>query len=130
MSTSAGIEVNIINDYVNFKNPSEDNIQFNETLFDTEETKELSNTQIKNIVENSLQNGNGIGVGIYASEEEPTIFNTINEPYDYVLDGAHAVTVTDVIEEGIVVSSWGEKFVITYDELKKNRFRISVLSHN
>ncbi len=130
LSTSAGIEVDVINNYINSKNSSDDNIQFDETLFDTQETKELSNTQIKNIVENSLQNGNGIGVGIYASEEKPTIFNTINEPYHYVLDGAHAVTVTDVVEEGIVVSSWGKRFIITYDELKKNKFRISVLTHN
>ena len=124
-----GIDVDKVNDYLNLKNSQGDNIQFAETLIDVNETKELSNRQIKDIVEISLESENSIGVGIFPSEENPTMFTGLKTD-DTVCDGGHAVTVTDVIEEGIVVSSWGRKYVITFDELKKNKFYISILSHN
>ncbi len=122
-----GIEINRVNKYLMSKYTSGVNFQFDETLFDIDETKELSNRQIKNIIENSIQAGNSIGVGIYPNEENPTYFKGLGNE-DGVCKGGHAVTVTDAIEEGIVISSWGNKYVITYDELRKNNFYISVLS--
>ena len=96
------------------------------------DTWEMQN--IEKEVGSYIEAGYQISLDLQATEEKPIYFETyldeeyyLDDPtsYTYELTGAHAVKVTDITEEGFIISTWGKKALVTFSELQtKGAFQI------
>ena len=73
--------------------------------------------------------GNYIRLGVSNEEKAVNFYNMDGSFYTnthtWSEGGAHNVIITDVLEEGLEVSSWGEKLFIPYKDLISNSFSYS-----
>ncbi|MBQ8206669.1 MAG: hypothetical protein IJZ77_04330, partial [Bacilli bacterium] len=85
---------------------------------------------IKNIFNEVLANDNSVQLGIYRTPHNKfTFYNSdgsINITTNNWNEGSgHAVFVTGIDDEGVIVSSWGEKLKIKYEDFINNRYNIA-----
>lgn len=131
MSTSNGINDSILKPYLNSKGldfTSSTTLVKNQFISD-EAMQNIANQIQKDIRENTTQ----YSLGIYKGKQEIRMIPLGNAPYVTTNtwgegEGGHAVTVTSVTNDGFVVSSWGERYLIPYIDLQnKGEFSIREL---
>ena len=131
MSTSNGINDSILKPYLNSKGldfTSSTTLVKNQFISD-EAMQNIANQIQKDIRENTTQ----YSLGIYKGKQEIRMIPLGNAPYVTTNtwgegEGRHAVTVTSVTNDGFVVSSWGERYLIPYIDLQnKGEFSIREL---
>ena len=84
--------------------------------------------EMGSIIDEYLNNGDIVTLGFcpigasYSGMEGALYVPMIDTNGNYVvnLEGGHWVTITNTTKQGIIVSSWGERFLITYDQLRNN----------
>lgn len=96
-------------------------------------TKQLSDNEISDIaskVKNAMVEGKQVSLGIYTKtiDQSKVIFTQVptKEHNDaYVVDtgtwdegDGHAVKITDVTDEGFIVTTWGRKMIMPFNDLK------------
>ena len=56
---------------------------------------------------------------------EHLLLRSLGNQSNNKLDGAHQMTITGMTEDSIIIDSWGKKYYVTFDDLKKVDFYIS-----
>ncbi len=79
--------------------------------------------QVGDYVKQGIADGKEFSLGIYKGKSEINIISLDGRPnqstFRWNEGGGHAVYVTGVTDRGFVVSSWGGKYLIPYDDLAK-----------
>lgn len=128
-SFNDGKNVDLINKYLKSKNK---NFEYKSKVICKNYNNTLNSSQLDKIkltLNNEISNGNILSMGIY-SKGGKIVFHDLNGNHnvstlDWNEGGGHAVFITNMVEEGFIVSSWGEKFLITFDDLSKGTFLIN-----
>ena len=118
----------LMNNYA--KNKSE-NLEYKTEMISQKMTSgSMSDEMINDIkgkIKNEITEGkNQVVLNIYQDKEHPIKFidSETNKEYcttaEWKENAEHSVIVTDVNDDGVVVSSWGKKYNISYDDLKNS----------
>ena len=108
-----------LKDYLNYKSP---NIDIRTDLF-LDNNRANNRTQvpkeiIKSIVKRRLDNGESLSMGVSPLNGTTIGFTDVNNPNITInVAGSHFVKITGVNDEGIIVSSWGKKCIIKFEDL-------------
>lgn len=110
----------IINEYLQSKSPD-----FHCSL--TKVYENIDNTTISpSIIKEDLllkiEAGEEIVMGSISTGNKPIIYTEINSGNNYAISGGHWVKVTGVTDEGVIVSSWGEKCLVKFSDLQSNAY--------
>ncbi len=131
-SSTAGVNSTLINRYLNSKNAnyhleSGSIIKF-ESCGDA-----LLNSEMQNCI-NDVEMYMGIGcqihLGISRNSHGEINMKSLTEgvpdcsTYNWNEGGGHALYVTATCDEGFIVSSWGNKYLIPYSDLQKSQFTL------
>ncbi len=80
-------------------------------------------SQVGDYVRQGIADGKEFSLGIYKGNSEINIISLDGRPnqstFRWNEGGGHAVYITGVTDKGFVVSSWGGKYLIPYDDLAK-----------
>lgn len=138
--------VNLINSYLNSKSPN----LFYESFTETTTISKMHDTnpvamsvddinRMKGSIQYYLDSGYPISLAYYQYNNSPysiTMYDldggpnkstrTWNEGIEGNDVAGHSVIVTGVTDTGFVVSSWGKKYLITFDELKFMPFGLTI----
>lgn len=84
----------------------------------------INNELISNI-NNRLNNGEGVSLGIYSSGSEIRMLSTDKNIMNsstktWGEGGGHSVFVTGMNSQGFIISSWGNEYIIPYADLNEN----------
>lgn len=108
-----------LNSYLQWKS---ENLGCESSALITNQTIRYDGDEIQSILEEHIANGEEISIRISASEPGTplTFYNPdTNDEINSMME-EHWFKVTDVTEDGIILSGWGEKCMITFDELTEN----------
>lgn len=78
---------------------------------------------IKKEVSEAIENGKQLHMGIYGKEGSEVRFidpNTNKIRYLYT-NGGHAMTITGMNEEGLIVATWGKRILIPFKDLEEHK---------
>lgn len=86
--------------------------------------------KIKEMIANSLQKGEQVSLGLEAIPSKDFNFydsagNLCESTRNWNEGGAHAVYVTGITDKAVIVSTWGEKRYILFEDFENNQFNIS-----
>lgn len=115
LTTAYGIYEWILDDYLKSKGTS--------LTFSCNSTPNVSDGQtVIEIVQDALANGEAVSIGLHPKSENMPIFMTkIKDDGTKglsTINGGHSVFVTGITETGeIIISSWGEKFILSAADL-------------
>ena len=135
LSSFAGKSINIIDKFLKSKNP---NLNFDSYVLASSSNVEITKDEMNKIKSNIFKEvsvGKQVGLGIYDNKNyEPIRMKNLTVPgkdhstnsWSEGKGAGHAVFVTNMNENGFIVSSWGEKFLIPYDDLRKGSFVINI----
>lgn len=120
LSSSLGKNISAINRYLSSKG-----LRYNsQVLFDRGQSINISTmNELINRVATGISNGNVYSLGIYTGLKEIHLLSTDPSSYgsastfNWNEGGGHAVFVTGINEQGFIVSSWGEKYIIPFTDL-------------
>jgi len=123
MTSTAGTESKIINKFLQSKSPNlnYDSRQLINTYYHRTTQKVFENVLEK--VRTGLNQGKQISLEIYSTGNEIRIITCEPNYYDTITtnswgEGAgHAMYVTGINQEGFLVSSWGQKYLIPFTDL-------------
>ncbi len=131
-----GKSVYLIDKFLKSKNSS---LSYkSEVVIDSFDTKKvLSDSDIENIKENVSEkviNGYQIELDFF-SHQNPIYMKNLSGGMDCSTStwnegGGHAVFVTNMTDEGFIVSSWGEKYLISFSDLKTGSFTLNASKIN
>ena len=131
LSNSSGIKYDLVNKYLKVKNSS--------LVF---ETKSLSSARdinvskytaenIRNVIARAMQDGKQVSLGIYQSNKEFRFLENgevKQSSLKWKEGNGHAVFVTGLTKDGVIVSTWGERRTISFDDFIDNKFTINISS--
>ena len=130
-NSSIGVDLDLFNKYLSLKNKD---LVFrkNGIGYEGGTTGANSSAEIKKMFVDGLRSGAYIDLGISKTDKKIR-FNypdgsTYNSTFDWDEGGGHAVYVVGVTDDSVVVSSWGKKLLIPFEDLVDNKFRVSFLS--
>lgn len=89
--------------------------------------KILYNTDIiKSRIEEALSSNKNVSLGVYGSKELNyiTVYE-LNGNFKQVIKDGHSMFVTGISNDGIIVSSWGKKCLIRWDEINFSNFTLT-----
>ena len=97
------------------------------------EESNITKEELKAILERIMKDGNSASIGMIpkalgqnydgdGTEAKTIPFYSQENGSVYDMGGNHWVTITEITDEGIIVDSWGEKCLVTYDDLVNNSF--------
>ena len=100
------------------------------TLGPFKNSGDLTVEELRTKIKDLLESGNRVHLGIYQSKDTKFSFydmkgNLQCDTNTWSEGGGHAVFVTDVTEDYVIVSSWGTKLQIPIEEFIDNEFTIS-----
>ena len=104
-----------LSNYLQYKSP---NITIDTNEFTINRDNGDYAQKIKEEIETRINNGESLSMGIFPKNGGSIKFtnlNNINE--DLAVNGGHWIKITGVNEQGIIVSSWGRKCLISYEDL-------------
>ena len=120
LSTAHGINITTINNFLESHKVDNEIVSTPIKSFGST----LSTEHIQ-IIKNELIEGNQILMGIYYNEKSPQIITMKNldggpdvKTCNWGEGSGHAVFVAGVRDDGIIVSSWGKKYLIEFSDLK------------
>ena len=122
ISTSFGQNKAVINKYLKSNGGKTDYIS---TLL-VPLSKRVNSNDMNNIasrVSNGILDGRQYSLGVYVKGNGTIRFKSLDPSRvgdSFMNSGGHAIYVTGVTNEGFVVSSWGYKYLVSFDELMKN----------
>lgn len=127
MSTSFGMKRDVINKYIRSKNSK---LKFNSMEIKNYGTNVTTDKlrQIVIQVNEQLSHGSGMDMGIYQDSNYALRMISLDNPFysitthDWHEGDGHAVFVTKVANDGFVVSSWGRRFLIPFEDLLRTSF--------
>ena len=131
LSHSDGADRYVISKYLYQKNP---NLMPLFTVDDfIHNYSTLSPLDIKSKIANAMQDGKEISLVVCQTEnaafrfidENNSVYQTTNS---WGEGGAHAVYVTGLNNNGVIVSSWGQKLLIPFEDFNNNRYTITYTS--
>ena len=133
LSTSAGVNDKVINGFIKTKNSS---ASFKSTpIIYNDDQKKLSDKDIDSIkkgIDDALSNGSGVRIDGFCHEEKGEtkihLFSLDPTISDDTIHG-HAMCVIGYDSKGIIVATWGSKYRIPWDDLKKGA-RINIYKCN
>jgi len=128
LSEEGRVRTDVINRFLKSKNPK---LNYEAVLVKANfSTKSLSTQEMDSIISyvlSEMNNGKSISMDVCydkSSNNEVIHFNSLDESKyrsvsseDWGEGGAHGITITGVENNGFVVSSWGNKYIIPYDDL-------------
>ena len=89
-------------------------------------SSKLSKQSIREIAENEVLKGRTLQLDTFAVNNNIMHFYDLKSSEIYIQsDKGHAIFVTDITDDGLMVSSWGRKFLVTYDDLSNGMFILS-----
>jgi hypothetical protein len=135
LSTYSGKNENLIDAFLKSKN---ENLSYNTKIIcKNSPSNKIDIDNLKLYARKELENNNSLGLGIYSSDENIVMHNlsggentstTSWREANNGRDSGHAVFVTDIADDGFIVSSWGEKYLITFDDLSTGVFVLNSAS--
>ena len=133
LSGGMGRDSDVVNLFLQSKNPSlscttHDHIYSSTGSFVAEKSLELDD--LKAMLNTAVDNDVEISLGIY--KKPGHVFNFYNastrklyiNTNNWNEGGAHAVYVTEVLDDGVIVSSWGKKLFIPFTDFINGRYNI------
>lgn len=126
LSSGAGIKKEIVDNYLKTKNSS---LCFNSynLINNSQKMGNISLPEMKKYskaVQDCIDSGEQCHLGIYSKGSEISMHSLdtgkIQTTKNWNEGGGHAVYVTSTSDQGFIVSSWGEKWLIPYDSLTDN----------
>ena len=127
LSSSENIQ-KIMTDYINTKSEKIElkTEMINDKISPEDMTDEKMN-EIKEKIKLGVEGNNGqVVLNLYQDKDNPIKFIDVETKTEYCSTAdwkentEHAVLVTDVNDDGVVVSSWGKKYTISFEDLKNN----------
>lgn len=120
LSGSYGKNQSMINSYLNSKGLK----YSSQKIFDRNQSVDVTimNKLIKRVT-TGITSGYEYSLGIYAGAKEIRLISTNQSKYNststfnWSEGGGHAVFVTGINESGFIVSSWGEEYIIPFEDL-------------
>jgi hypothetical protein len=95
-----------------------------------------SNDEIKNYIKDGLRNNEQMIIGFSNVDSSKKVVmtgvnsNRVANVYQWGKDEGHEAYITSYDDEGVIVSSYGDKYKITYDDLKNAEFNINKININ
>ena len=120
MQRGGGMDETIINEYLHSKSPNL-HCSLTEVYKDIDITT-ISGNSIKQDLLSKINNGEEIVMGSVSTGKKPIIYTEINTGENYAISGGHWVKVTDVTDNGVIVSSWGKKCLVKFEDLQANAY--------
>ena len=130
-STSNGLNENLMKKYLKNKNcnikANNIYVQKNWKITIKGNTKKLSEQEmntIKQLAEKEINKGNQLSLGIYTQAGKPIRIidydnkKVINTTLNWHEGGGHALKITDMNKDGFIVSTWGKKALVPFEDLK------------
>ena len=124
LTTSLGTSDRLTTSYLHSKNS---NIKYNTKIVHRQFSRgNFKENKLRTRISKELEKGNLLRLGIYRTRGDITMKN-LSGGHDVCTsiwsEGVgHAVFVTGVTNDGFIVSSWGEKFLIRFQELDHRSF--------
>ena len=121
LSGAFGMNDSIIDNYLKSKDPnlsyfSHNIVQSNSSRISVEQYNRILSQAHAEFI-----SGNEISLGIYRNDVEIRMINlddnTYKTTYTWNEGGGHAVYVTEITQDGFIVSSWGKKYLIPHEDL-------------
>jgi len=123
-----GSGYNELNNYLQYKS-SNLNTTTTNILSDEEFT---SSEDLRATIESHINNGEILSMGICAQGDNRAAFTILNNKGEveevFAFSANHWVKITGVNDEGVIVSSWGTKCIIPYDQFNPNNAYFNILS--
>ena len=136
LSNGGTIETDIVRDYLKSKSSdfdfySETDVYVPHRSGIMKDSRNLKPIDIYNRIKQHLDDGYNVQLGIQKTDTNQfTFYNTdgsINITTNIWGEGAaHAVFVTDITENEVIISSWGQRLKLSLSEFTNNRFNISI----
>lgn len=134
MSGSWGISEAKIDKYLKSKNP---NLEYKSKIVcNNFSGGVVEKDELKKIISTEINNGKIITLDIFTRRNEINMYNMsggINvSTKSWNEGGGHAIFVTGLNDQGVIVSSWGAKYLIPYSDLREGSFVLnsSIISKN
>ncbi len=121
LSGSKGKNLDAINSYLKTKGCTFES----ETVSTYRDHPVLNYSDMKQRINGDMQNGYVYSLGIYSVGDEIRMISTDGKTSscstkNWGEGGGHSVFITDVTQEGLIISSWGNKYVIPYSNLSQS----------
>ncbi len=129
LSSNQGFESSLVNKYLHSKNP---NVSVNVTsasqFYADGVNSEIDN--IKTAIVRAIQEGKQVTLGVYRTKGSEYKFLDENgvkreSTVDWSEGDGHAVYVTGVTDNGVVVSTWGKRRIIPFSDFINNEYSIN-----
>jgi hypothetical protein len=121
LSGSKGKNLDAINSYLKTKGCTFES----ETVSTYRDHPVLNYSDMKQRINGDMQNGYVYSLGIYSVGDEIRMISTDGKTSscstkNWGEGGGHSVFITDVTQEGLIISSWGNKYVIPFSDLSQS----------
>lgn len=113
----SSLDPDTINEYLSSKNT---NIICDGESLRGNSPEKTTNEELFNFISQAMESGNIISLSCGPLSTEPITFKDVNNNELIPFYGGHHVQVTDVTSEGLIVTSWGRKCLVTIDDLQNN----------
>lgn len=130
MSGSYGKRADKISNYLKSKNVS---LNYNSRIIQNNRnygTVDIGKFQ--NLIIDEINNGNYLTLGVYNKRNEINFYNMSGgmntSTFTWNEGGGHAVFITGINDNGVLVSSWGEKYLIPYSDLRDGSFVLNSIN--
>lgn len=134
-NTNKGMNTTIINGFLeknnsNFRLNSERVVklgEYNLTITQTELVQEVKNRLLKGELLSLHERAEGRAI-VFENLDNPFEAKEIQKSTHRWKEGnAHATTIIGITENGLIISSWGNKYLIKFSDLDSNNFAINAL---
>ena len=124
---SHGVKAELMNKYLKSKNLDLEYTSENIYLKRAAYAKTILEIKMESI--EAIKAGKNLQLSMFRNSDEIEMYNLYNESeitstLNWNEGGAHEVFVTGMNKNGFIVSSWGKKYLIKYDDLKTGNFAL------
>ncbi len=128
LSWSGSLNDDLINRFLKANNPNCS--ASSKVIYSPQIDNQLDIEVLKKDIKNRLILGEQLHLGQRRVIEEPINFWNLDNPNNNVVTsswnegGAHATAVVGVNDQGLIISSWGQKFLVKFEDLTENNFSL------
>lgn len=123
LSSARGKNVTLVDAFLKSHNA---NLSYSSKVLYSQHTDgDFELSSLTNAIDDELSQGNHLSLGIYTLRGDIMMKNLDNGSVQVLKDAGHAVYVTNITDEGFIVSSWSSRYLLTFEELTGKSFLIN-----